>query len=73
MGVEVEEFPDGLSVSGPAQLRGALLDSHGDHRIAMAFSVAALLAKGESELSGAECVGVSFPEFFPLLDSLLRR
>jgi 3-phosphoshikimate 1-carboxyvinyltransferase len=73
MGVEVEEFPDGLSVSGPAQLRGALLDSHGDHRIAMAFSDAALLAKGESELSGAECVGVSFPEFFPLLDSLLRR
>jgi 3-phosphoshikimate 1-carboxyvinyltransferase len=73
MGAEVEESPDGLSVSGPTQLHGALLDSHGDHRIAMAFSVAALLAEGESELSGAECVSVSFPEFFPLLDSLLRR
>lgn len=73
LGAEVEEFPDGLAVSGPAQLHGALLDSHGDHRIAMAFSVAALLAKGESEISGAECVSVSFPEFFPLLDSLLRR
>lgn len=71
MGAEVEEFPDGLSVSGPVQLRGALLDSHGDHRIAMAFSVAALLAKGESELSGAECVSVSFPEFFPLLDRVV--
>jgi len=73
MGAEVEEFPDGLSVSGPTQLRGALLDSHGDHRIAMAFSVAALLAKGETEISGAECVAISFPEFFPLLESLVRR
>jgi 3-phosphoshikimate 1-carboxyvinyltransferase len=73
MGAEVEEFPDGLSVSGPTQLHGAQLDSHGDHRIAMAFSVAALLAKGESEISGAECVAVSFPEFFPLLESLVQR
>ena len=73
MGGEVEEFPDGLSVSGPTQLQGALLDSHGDHRIAMAFSVAALLAKGESEISGAECVAISFPEFFPLLESVTRR
>jgi 3-phosphoshikimate 1-carboxyvinyltransferase len=73
MGAEVEEFPDGLSVSGPTKLRGALLDSHGDHRIAMAFAVAALLAEGESEISGAECVAISFPEFFPLLESLIRR
>ena len=69
MGAEVEEFDDGLSVSGPTQLHGALIDSHGDHRIAMAFSVAALLAKGETEISGAECVAISFPEFFPLLES----
>ena len=73
MGAEVEEFPDGLSVFGPTQLHGALLDSHGDHRIAMAFAVAALLANGESEISGAECVAVSFPEFFPLLESVARR
>ena len=73
MGAEVEEFPDGLSVSGPTKLRGGLLDSHGDHRIAMAFAVAALLAEGESEISGAECVAISFPEFFPLLESLIRR
>jgi 3-phosphoshikimate 1-carboxyvinyltransferase len=73
MGAEVEEFPDGLSVSGPAQLRGALLDSHGDHRIAMAFSIAALLAEGDSEISGAECVSVSFPEFFPLLELIVKR
>jgi 3-phosphoshikimate 1-carboxyvinyltransferase len=73
MGAEVEEFPDGLSVYGPTQLHGALLDSHGDHRIAMAFSVAALLAKGETEIMGAECVAISFPEFFPLLESVARR
>jgi 3-phosphoshikimate 1-carboxyvinyltransferase len=73
MGAEVEEFPDGLSVFGPTQLHGALVDSHGDHRIAMAFSVAALLAEGESEISGAECVAISFPEFFPLLESVTRR
>ena len=73
MGAEVEEFPDGLSVSGPTQLHGALLDSHGDHRIAMAFSVAALLAKGESEITGAECVAISFPEFYPLLESVTSR
>ncbi|HEU4934322.1 MAG TPA: 3-phosphoshikimate 1-carboxyvinyltransferase [Pyrinomonadaceae bacterium] len=73
MGAEVEEFPDGLSVSGPTQLHGALIDSHGDHRIAMAFSVAALLAKGETEISGAECVAISFPEFFPLLESVVER
>ena len=73
MGAEVEEFDDGLSVFGPTQLHGASLDSHGDHRIAMAFAVAALLAKGDTEISGAECVAISFPEFFPLLESLARR
>jgi 3-phosphoshikimate 1-carboxyvinyltransferase len=73
MGAEVEEFDDGLAVSGPARLRGALIDSHGDHRIAMAFSVAALIAEGETEIDGAECVGISFPEFFTLLESMAKR
>lgn len=73
MGAAVEEFDDGIAVSGPAQLHGTLIDSHGDHRIAMAFSVAALIAKGETEISGAECVAISFPEFFTLLDSLTKR
>ena len=73
MGAEVEEFEDGLSVQGPTQLRGALIYSHGDHRIAMAFAVAALLAKGETEIAGAECVAISFPEFFTLLESLAQR
>ena len=73
MGAEVEEFDDGLAVSGPTQLHGALIDSHGDHRIAMAFSVAALIAEGETEIVGHECVAISFPEFFPLLESSSKR
>ena len=73
MGAEVEEYEDGLKTDGPARLQGALLDSYGDHRIAMAFTVAALLADGESELAGSECVAVSFPEFFECLESVVER
>jgi 3-phosphoshikimate 1-carboxyvinyltransferase len=73
MGAEVEEFEDGLSVSGPTRLRGAQIDSRGDHRIAMAFSIAALIAECETEIDGSECVAISFPEFFPLLDSVVLR
>jgi len=73
MGAGVEEFEDGLMVHGRTQVRGAILDSYGDHRIAMAFAVAALTAAGDSEIAGAECVSVSFPDFFPLLESLVER
>jgi 3-phosphoshikimate 1-carboxyvinyltransferase len=74
MGAEVEEFEDGLRVGGRTPLRGARLDAHADHRIAMAFTVAALSASGASEIEGArECVGVSFPEFFELLESVTER
>lgn len=73
LGAEVEEFDDGLRVSGGAKLRGATIHPRGDHRIAMAFSVAALIAEGESEIKDAECVGVSFPEFFELLDSVTEN
>jgi 3-phosphoshikimate 1-carboxyvinyltransferase len=73
LGCEVEEFDDGLRVSGPAKLRGAKINSHGDHRIAMSFTVAAMIAEGETEISGADCVGVSFPEFFDLLESVIER
>ncbi len=73
MGAEVEEFDDGLAVFGPTQLRGAAIDSYGDHRIAMAFSVAALIAEGETEIKNSECVAISFPEFFELLDTLAER
>jgi 3-phosphoshikimate 1-carboxyvinyltransferase len=70
MGAEVEETADGLNVFGPTKLRGAVVDSFGDHRIAMAFSIAALIAEGATEIRGAEAAAVSFPEFFELLDSL---
>ena len=72
MGAEVEEFDDGLRVTGPARLRGAEIDSHGDHRIAMAFSIAGLIAEGKTEIKDADCVAVSFPEFFGLLNSLIE-
>jgi 3-phosphoshikimate 1-carboxyvinyltransferase len=73
MGARVEEYDDGLSVGGPTRLRGARVRSFGDHRIAMAFAVAALLAEGETEIEGAECAAVSFPEFFDLLESVVER
>ena len=74
MGAEVEEYEDGLRVEGGTRLRGARVRSFGDHRIAMAFAVAALAAEGQTEIEGAEeCVAVSFPEFFPLLESVTER
>ena len=73
MGAQVEEFEDGLRVSGPTRLRGADIDPRGDHRIAMAFTVAALIAEGETEIQDADCVGVSFPGFFGLLDQVVER
>jgi len=73
MGAEVEEFEDGLDVPGGQQLHGAVIDSGGDHRIAMAFSVAALRAEGETLIQGAESAAISFPEFFDLLDLVADR
>jgi 3-phosphoshikimate 1-carboxyvinyltransferase len=73
MGAEVEEFEDGLDVPGGQKLHGATIDSGGDHRIAMAFSVASLRAEGETLIQGAESVAISFPEFFNLLDLVAER
>jgi len=73
MGAEVEEFDDGLRVPGNQKLHGASLDSFGDHRIAMAFAVAALRANGETEIKGADAAVISYPEFFKTLDGLLQR
>ena len=72
MGADVEEFTDGLRVAGRSarKLRGAKVDPQGDHRIAMALSVAALGAEGDTVVRDAECVGVSFPEFFATLERL---
>jgi len=67
MGVEVEEFPDGMSIQGRQWLEGATIDSLGDHRIAMSFAVASLVASGETVIRGADAVNVSFPGFFNIL------
>jgi 3-phosphoshikimate 1-carboxyvinyltransferase len=72
MGAEVEEREDGLRVRGGQELHGAEIDSHDDHRIAMAFAVAALRARGDSVIRGADCARISFPEFFELLDLVTR-
>ncbi|MBM3462433.1 MAG: 3-phosphoshikimate 1-carboxyvinyltransferase [Armatimonadetes bacterium] len=64
MGARIEEKPGGFAVEGPSPLQGARLDCKGDHRLAMAFAVAAQVAKGETVLEGAEAVDVSYPNFW---------
>ena len=71
MGAKVSEFDDGLKIER-SDLMGATIDSFGDHRIAMAFAVAGLLATGEIEIVGAECAAVSYPGFFEDLASVRR-
>ena len=71
MGVSVTEYPDGMDIEGRSRLRAAEIDSAGDHRIAMAFAVAALASDGDSILHGAEAASVSFPEFFDVLGELV--
>ena len=82
MGAQVEELPDGLRVAGRSagRLHGAEIEPHGDHRMAMAFAVAALGAEGETVIRDAECAAVSYPEFFSTCaasawssDKLLRK
>lgn len=73
MGAEVAEFEDGLDVPGGQTLHGATIDSGSDHRIAMAFSVAALRAEGETLIQGANSAAISFPEFFTLLEQVADR
>jgi 3-phosphoshikimate 1-carboxyvinyltransferase len=61
MGVQVEEFPDGMAITGGSQLKGARLPCHHDHRIAMAFAVAGLFAEGETIIEDTACVNTSYP------------
>jgi len=67
MGADVEEFPDGLRVAGQQKLRGAEIEPHADHRIAMAFAIAALVAEGTTVIKDSSCVDISFPDFFDTL------
>ncbi|HWO02798.1 MAG TPA: 3-phosphoshikimate 1-carboxyvinyltransferase [Blastocatellia bacterium] len=70
MSGEIEEFEDGFGISGPQKLTGARVESAGDHRIAMAFAVAGLLAEGSTEILDADCAAVSFPSFYEALASM---
>ncbi len=70
LGAQVEELPDGMVVHGNSKLRGAEVESHGDHRIAMALAIAGLFAEGETVIHNADCVAISFPQFPQVLASL---
>jgi 3-phosphoshikimate 1-carboxyvinyltransferase len=75
MGAQVEERPDGLRIEGrrAGRLRGAEIDPRGDHRMAMAFAVAALGAEGSSIIRDSDCVGISYPNFFKVLGRTVER
>jgi 3-phosphoshikimate 1-carboxyvinyltransferase len=75
MGAKVEERPDGLRIEGRSagRLHGAEIEPHGDHRMAMAFAVAALGADGNTTIRDAECAAVSYPDFFSTLNRLVER
>ena len=70
MGADITVEDDGWVINGPRRLEGARVDSRGDHRVAMALAVAALIADGRTEIEGAECVGISYPSFFDHLEYL---
>ncbi|MFN2183536.1 MAG: 3-phosphoshikimate 1-carboxyvinyltransferase [Anaerolineae bacterium] len=70
LGAEIEPRPDGFVVCGPTQLEGAVVDSHGDHRLAMALAIAGLIARGETVVQNVDCIADSFPGFVPTLASL---
>lgn len=73
MGAQVQETEDGMIIHGGAPLHGAVIDSRLDHRIAMTFAVAALCADGETEIQGAECVNISYPQFYEDLNRLAGK
>jgi 3-phosphoshikimate 1-carboxyvinyltransferase len=70
MGADITAMDDGWTIKGPSRLEGTRVQSHGDHRVAMALAVAGLLAGGATEIEDAECVAISYPDFFDQLESL---
>ncbi|MFA6430989.1 MAG: 3-phosphoshikimate 1-carboxyvinyltransferase [Candidatus Margulisiibacteriota bacterium] len=69
-GANIEELDDGLRITGPTKLKGAKIESYGDHRIAMAMAIAGLIAEGETEINNTECIETSFPGFAGILSKL---
>lgn len=72
LGARVLEFEDGMSIMGSQSLTGSVCSSWGDHRIAMSIAIAATRARGETKILDAECVSVSYPGFFKVIDELRR-
>lgn len=72
MGARIETLNDGFRIEGPQKLHGATVESFHDHRIAMAFSIAGLIAESETTIHGADCVGISYPEFYKTLRELTQ-
>ena len=70
MGIQIQENEDGFIIEGRQKLKGAVVDSYGDHRIAMAFAVAGLIAEGETQIKNCECVEISMPNFFETLQGI---
>jgi 3-phosphoshikimate 1-carboxyvinyltransferase len=70
MGADITATEDGWVINGPRELEGTRVSAHGDHRVAMALAVAGLIAEGKTEIDGAECVEISYPEFFDHLEYL---
>jgi 3-phosphoshikimate 1-carboxyvinyltransferase len=72
LGADIEERPDGFCVSGSRPLSGGVADAAGDHRLAMAFAIAALGARGDTRICGADSVAISYPGFFDTLEGLCQ-
>lgn len=72
LGVELEEYPDGISIKGKTSLKGAIVESYHDHRIAMSLAIAGLVAEGPTIINNASSVDISFPGFFEELKRLTR-
>lgn len=70
MGADIEEFEDGISIKGKTNLKGTTLESYKDHRIAMALSIASLIAEGTTTINNISSVNISFPGFFDILRRL---
>ena len=72
MGADIEATEDGMIIRGGRPLHGAVIDSHLDHRVAMSFAVATMNAEGETEITGAECVDISYPGFYEDMRKLVK-
>ena len=70
MGAKIELLPDGLVIEGPTPLTGITIDSAGDHRVGMAFAVAALIASGETRIENEHAIHSSYPSFWSDLESV---